>query len=64
MENLGEMENDDSCVCDIPTGLTPNVKDGILQRFTVVVCASGKRNARRSNLSHKCEINFVFCVPE
>jgi len=49
-------------VWDIPTGLTQNVGDGIVQRFTSIVCASSKRNDRRSNLSHKCVKSILYFV--
>jgi hypothetical protein len=31
-----------------------NVKDGNMQRIPAFICTSRKRNARRSNLNHKC----------
>jgi len=33
-----------------------------VQRFTAVVCASSKRNARRSNLTHKCVKLILYFV--
>jgi hypothetical protein len=56
-------------VVHVCTGPTCSVDVGIVQRIIPVMYASSKRNAKRSNSSHKrvklsAEIDFVFCIPE